>query len=211
MNITREKELQKTITSQANPEDSMNIFEEVQQRVSTMDLVQSLGWTLKKKGRIYWTLCPFHADKTPSFAVYSGSTGGWKCYVCNKGGANAVQLRAALDNTNNFEAAKRIIEDFRLPVQIKHLSKREYKAAALPGDFIRSMEAWSKDTFIKLCNLMHLIDRILKTYNFENQDELFWELLGLQCELDLITDILIDNKLSDVFELRKRGLVSGLQ
>ncbi len=41
--------------------------------------------TLKKRGKDYVSLCPFHAEKTPSFYV-SPTKGIFKCFGCGKGG-----------------------------------------------------------------------------------------------------------------------------
>jgi len=41
--------------------------------------------SLKKRGRTYVGLCPFHAEKTPSFHVDSGRQT-YKCFGCGKGG-----------------------------------------------------------------------------------------------------------------------------
>ena len=40
---------------------------------------------LKQKGRLFWGLCPFHGEKTPSFKVDPGS-GLWHCFGCGEGG-----------------------------------------------------------------------------------------------------------------------------
>jgi DNA primase len=40
---------------------------------------------LKQKGRIFWGLCPFHGEKTPSFKV-DPATGLWHCFGCGAGG-----------------------------------------------------------------------------------------------------------------------------
>ena len=40
---------------------------------------------LKRSGRSYKGLCPFHGEKTPSFYVFP-ETGTWKCFGCGEGG-----------------------------------------------------------------------------------------------------------------------------
>lgn len=40
---------------------------------------------LKKKGRLFWGLCPFHSEKTPSFKV-DPATQLWHCFGCGAGG-----------------------------------------------------------------------------------------------------------------------------
>jgi DNA primase len=40
---------------------------------------------LKRRGRLYWGLCPFHAEKTPSFKI-DPATGLYYCFGCHEGG-----------------------------------------------------------------------------------------------------------------------------
>src|SRR3990172_10921937 len=40
---------------------------------------------LEKKVKTHTGLCPFHAEKSPSFTVYEG-TKGWWCFGCQTGG-----------------------------------------------------------------------------------------------------------------------------
>jgi DNA primase len=60
------------------------VTDEIKARV---DLVELIGRTvqLKRVGSQYRGLCPFHAEKTPSFYVRP-QTGSWHCFGCNKSG-----------------------------------------------------------------------------------------------------------------------------
>ncbi|MGE5137967.1 MAG: DNA primase [Rudaea sp.] len=63
----------------------MSIADEIKAR---LDIVEIVGETvrLKKAGRIYKGLCPFHTEKTPSFVVYP-EQGSWHCFgACGTGG-----------------------------------------------------------------------------------------------------------------------------
>jgi DNA primase len=54
---------------------------------SRLDIIDVVGdrVLLKKAGSTYKGLCPFHAEKTPSFVVFP-ETGTWKCFGCGEGG-----------------------------------------------------------------------------------------------------------------------------
>jgi DNA primase len=58
--------------------------EEVKARTDLVDLIGSTV-ALQRSGRSYRALCPFHAEKTPSFYVFP-ETQTWKCFGCGVGG-----------------------------------------------------------------------------------------------------------------------------
>ena len=57
---------------------------EVRDRTEIVDLVSNYV-QLKKTGRSYKGLCPFHQEKTPSFVVFPES-GNFHCFGCGRGG-----------------------------------------------------------------------------------------------------------------------------
>lgn len=61
--------------------------EDVQRVRDATDVVSLIGESvmLKHKGRLYWGLCPFHGEKTPSFKV-DPATQLWHCFGCGVGG-----------------------------------------------------------------------------------------------------------------------------
>ncbi len=61
--------------------------EDVQRVRDATDVVSLISEriVLKPKGRLFWGLCPFHGEKTPSFKV-DPATQLWHCFGCGKGG-----------------------------------------------------------------------------------------------------------------------------
>jgi DNA primase len=58
------------------------------ERIKTkLDIVDEIGAVvpLKKSGKAFKGLCPFHGERTPSFYVFPES-GTWRCFGCNEGG-----------------------------------------------------------------------------------------------------------------------------
>ncbi|MBE3560454.1 MAG: DNA primase [Ktedonobacteraceae bacterium] len=61
-----------------------SIIETIKARV---DVVEEIGLVvaLKKSGKSFKGLCPFHNERTPSFYVFA-ETQTWRCFGCNEGG-----------------------------------------------------------------------------------------------------------------------------
>ena len=78
-------------------------IEELNRRTDIVELVGSYV-QLKRKGRLYGGLCPFHSEKTPSFYVYP-DTQSFYCFGCQTSG-DAVGFVMKINNISSGEAIK---------------------------------------------------------------------------------------------------------
>ncbi len=76
------------------------------------DIVAVVGehLTLRKTGRNYVGLCPFHGEKTPSFNV-SREKGTYYCFGCKRGG-DAIDFVMELERVSFAEAVERLADRF---------------------------------------------------------------------------------------------------
>ena len=84
----------------------MDIFLEIRQLVTPLELVERLGIE-PRKGRI---ACPFHQGQDRNLSFHEGY---FKCFVCDAKG-DAVKFGELYWNCNPIEAARKINEIFNL-------------------------------------------------------------------------------------------------
>ncbi len=82
---------------------SNDIINEIQDRTNIVDIIRDYV-PLKKRGKNYIGLCPFHTEKTPSFTV-SEEKKLFKCFGCGEGGS-VFQFIMKYKNLSFFEALK---------------------------------------------------------------------------------------------------------
>ena len=71
---------------------------------SDMAEVASSYVNLKKRGRNYVGLCPFHSEKTPSFHIYTDSNS-FYCFGCHAGG-DVITFVRNIEHLDYMEAVK---------------------------------------------------------------------------------------------------------
>ena len=77
--------------------------------------VVSKSVELKKRGRNFFGLCPFHEEKTPSFSV-APDKGIYHCFGCGKGG-NAVNFIIENEKLSFVEAIQQLGQHLGIPVE----------------------------------------------------------------------------------------------
>jgi DNA primase len=119
-------------------------IEQVKQRVDIVDVV-SEHVVLRKVGKEFSGLCPFHDDKSPSFTV-SPSKQFYYCFSCGAGG-NSIKFLMELGKQSFGEVVLELAKRYQIPIQTlepeqrqefqRQLSLREqlYEILALTAQF----------------------------------------------------------------------------
>ena len=95
----------------------MNIFSEVKEQLTTRQVAESYGLRIRKNGV---ACCPFHDDRHLSMKVDKN----YHCFACGVGG-DVIDYTARMYGLSQYDAAKKLIEDFGLHVQTEAMSREE--------------------------------------------------------------------------------------
>jgi DNA primase len=121
-------------------------IEEVKQRIDVVDVISDYV-VLRKRGKDYVGLCPFHDEKTPSFSVSPGKQM-YYCFGCNAGG-NAIKFLMELGKRSFSDVVLDLARRYQVPVKTlepeqrgelqRQLSLREqlYEILALATEFFK--------------------------------------------------------------------------
>lgn len=119
---------------------------------SKADIVSLIGEyvQLKHKGNEYWGCCPFHTEKTPSFAV-SPSKRIYHCFGCGKGGSIISFLMEA-EKISFTEAVENLAKKFSIEIIYEG------------GNFVEDKHAEEKRRLKD--DLLDLYKRVANMYHF---------------------------------------------
>jgi DNA primase len=93
---------------------SKETIDEIYNRIDVVDVISGY-LSLKKKGKDYWAPCPFHNEKSPSFAV-APAKGIFKCFGCGEAGG-PVDFVMKMDGLSYIEALKHLANKYGIEIK----------------------------------------------------------------------------------------------
>ncbi|MBD2579483.1 DNA primase [Oscillatoria sp. FACHB-1406] len=121
-------------------------IDEIKQRVDIVDVVQEYV-PLRKRGKDFVGLCPFHQEKSPSFSV-TPSKQVYYCFGCNAGG-NAINFLMEIGKSSFADVLLDLARRYQIPIRTvereqheelqRQLSLREqlYEILAIAANFFQ--------------------------------------------------------------------------
>ena len=99
-------------------------------QVNIVDVIGRRLPQLRKKGNRYWCQCPFHDEKTSSFAINEDSQFYYCFGACREGG-NAIQFLRKYENLDFVEAVEALAGSIGMEVEYEGNYKNEFKISYL--------------------------------------------------------------------------------
>ncbi|MGN0252118.1 MAG: CHC2 zinc finger domain-containing protein [Oliverpabstia sp.] len=177
----------------------MNIFQEVKERVTARQVAERYGLKVRRNGM---ACCPVHNDKHPSMKINQN----YYCFACGAKG-DAVNYVAVLFGLSQFEAAKKINEDFALEISIGQPEvKRKQNSGANKKEKVptkeeriqfvqKKIDGWAKDAANVLMRYLRWMEFWKKFYKPESMEEewhpLFVEALQNESKISYLVDKLM--------------------
>ena len=177
----------------------MNIFQEVKEHVTARQVAERYGVRVRRNGM---ACCPFHNDKHPSLKIDQN----YYCFACGAKG-DAVNYVAVLFGLSQFEAAKKINEDFAMGISIAQPEvKRKQNSGAGKKEKVptkeeriqfvqKKIDGWAKDAENVLLRYLRWMEFWKKFYKPESMEEewhpLFVEALQNESKISYLVDKLM--------------------
>ena len=177
----------------------MNIFQEMKERVTARQVAERYGLKVSRNGM---ACCPFHNDKHPSMKIDQN----YYCFACGAKG-DAINYVAVLFGLSQFEAAKKINEDFSLDIPIGQSETRRKRKSEVKNNekiptkeeriqFVqKKIDGWAKDAADVLLRYLRWLEFWKEFYKPESVETewhpLFAEALQNESKISYLVDILM--------------------
>ena len=177
----------------------MNIFQEMKERVTARQVAERYGLKVSRNGM---TRCPFHNDKHPSMKIDQN----YYCFACGAKG-DAVNYVPVLFGLSQFEAAKKINDDFSLGISIENTGiRRKQNSGVREKEKIPTKEeriqfvqkkigGWVKDAVNVLLRYLRWMEFWKEFYKPESMEAewnpLFVEALQNESKISYLVDMMM--------------------
>ena len=173
---------------------------------SSADIVEVIGSyiELKKKGRNFFGLCPFHGEKTPSFSVTPDKQI-YKCFGCGEGGG-VINFLMAIDTLSFIESVEKLADMYNIKIETSATDKRTKNLR----DQLLEINKLSANYYSEQLNKNEVIKKYLYQRNFNDEIITLFQLGYSDKSSSKLLSFLQDQKFSSE-ALKKSGLFSDGQ
>ena len=158
-------------------------YEEIKERVGMRQVAEAYGYPVNDRGLCR---CPFHDDRSPSMKIYPDGRG-YYCFACGTGG-DVIKFVGSLFGLKNEEAARRLIEDFHLPIQTENLTYQQKRERDLRERERRKLDDFRREAYEILSEYRKLLCEARQSYADPHFEEALRELTIVEYRLECLKE-----------------------
>ena len=179
----------------------MSIFQTVKENVTARQAAEQYGLKISRNGMV---CCPFHDDRHPSMKVDKG----FCCFACGVKG-DVITFAADFFHLVPLEAAKKLAEDFQIPIftdneKKRNTSKKKEKPKRTLYQTEKKFEQWEQESIRILSNYLYLLEEWKIRYAPKTPEEEwkteFIEACHQNEKINYYLDLLVFGELQDRIE-----------
>jgi DNA primase len=138
------------------------LAEEVIKRLDILEVAENEGLRLKKTGKNYFTHCPFHSERTPSFSI-NPKKRMFYCFSCHKGG-NVITFLSALKGVSKGKVIYQYANAYGLinNSKVSRSQQQVIKQRMIKHEFKKKEESNFEQVYGFLCDQVHAFRRAMK-------------------------------------------------
>jgi len=171
----------------------------IENKPDILAILMQEGIELRKRGRLWWSCCPFHRERTPSFAV-NPDRQSFYCFGCGEKG----DVISFIQKIRNLSFKDALIYLNITPGEIPKVDRKVERQQKLKKAYAK----WLKDYYRQLCResvRLHK-NRITVQDDPSISEEEAWKFaedMGKLAEIDHKLDILWEGSPEEKFQLFK--------
>ena len=154
-------------------------IEQVLARADIVDVIESCGVQLKKKGAHYECCCPFHSEKTPSFIVDPRKQT-WFCYGACQEGGNSIRFLMRYKALSFPDAVAELAKTYNIDIQSEQrtLTPQELQEQA-KKDSMLAINEMAVQYYVGNMALSYPENTAARGYATKRWDKEFCQLIGI--------------------------------
>lgn len=141
-----------------------------------LDVVRQEGFDPVRRGSIYFILCPFHADKNPSLALYDYH---YYCFGCHDAKGDSINFIQKLRDLSFPEtlAYLGIQPEYKLSPQKKTQLRKEQEKRKKRQSLSELYLNWERNYVDELSILLRVLDKVKADFKTMEEAEEFTEII----------------------------------
>ena len=193
-------------------------IEQIRNRADIIDIISSYV-ELKKRGRNFFGLCPFHSEKTASFSV-SPEKQIYKCFGCGAGGSS-IDFIMEIEKLDFIESIRYLADQYGVEIEETHTISNGQDVTANIFEMNNQTLSFYQENLFDQNNtliLTHLTDRglnieTIKTFglglSYTGKDEVLKKMQGKYNSKSMLSSgLFVDTKSGYMDRFRNRIMFS---